>query len=269
MSMERLWRAANVHMQVHFGIADFEGLRAIDFGSGTGKPMMHFMGKFPKAKSGLGIEFNEVRVALAMAVLKRIFRRLGNTPGLNTVCGDVFELNTLLDFIDVLFMFDCAFEPELMDHIGKIWNASSAKMLICFRKPEYLEKHGYLHLRLVATVKMFLTGSMEGRTAFLFIRATPTSKKRPPQLLAPAGNGPLYQRLVDAAALCEDVHAPHFPDALLAYADKTHEEGLRTTEAVTMANGKVQMCHIRQRKPQTRYEPHSSMTGSANKRTKA
>ena len=41
-------------------------------------------------------------------------------------------------------MFDCAFEPELMEYLGVLWNNSSgAEMLICFRSLAYLESLGY------------------------------------------------------------------------------------------------------------------------------
>jgi hypothetical protein len=146
-STHRMWlEAATIHKKVYGREGNFRKCRAWDAGSGLGKIIMHFVSMFEESQGAIGVEFNEARVALFMAVLRRIFANVEGVeaiPGFNTVCGDLFELETLGDLFQVWFMFDSAFEPELMEYIGKLWNNSSGEMLICFRTPEYLEDLGY------------------------------------------------------------------------------------------------------------------------------
>ena len=106
-SVQRMWlEAATVYKRVFGREGVFKKCRAIDFGSGLGKVIMHYVSLFEDCQGAIGLEFNEARVALFMAIMKRVFSNVdavksGTTPGFNTVSGDIFELQTLGDLFQV------------------------------------------------------------------------------------------------------------------------------------------------------------------------
>lgn len=116
----------------------------IDIGSGLGKPNFH------AAQMGIhlsiGVELVDIRHQLSIFNLLQVLKTENesiNTNGLNFVCANIEQANSLNPFTHI-YQFDLAFEPNLQQYIGSLFNiTSSAKYLISYLRPDELIGFGY------------------------------------------------------------------------------------------------------------------------------
>ena len=87
------------------------------------------------------------------------------------------QLKTL-DGIDLVYSFDCLFPPMLLKHMAVLFNNSStAKTLVSFNNKQCLENAGYERLRLKAKIPVRMTGSSEGKTAYIYVKQLKQGRK--------------------------------------------------------------------------------------------
>lgn len=167
----------------------------LELGSGKGKPSFHFSSFFRCL--AVGIEIDYPLYLSSMSNLKKIYckaDKLGfSQPQVSFVHDSILSLTTF-DPFTIVYAFDRLFEPELLHHIAKVFNASTkCQVFITYQKPSILTDFGFCNLKLQTKILMTMVGSGEKKTCYVYTRRLPMhqrSSNSPPD--------PLFSHLVSA-----------------------------------------------------------------------
>jgi hypothetical protein len=154
----------------------------VDLGAGLNLPALHMAQRMPSC-CFVGIE-NNVERAWSFAVWYSKLMTKANVQLQNHkvafICDDLFNYKDL-DFCDVVYAYDEAFPPALMNHVIDMFVKSSRPQWLISFKPgrrggknlkTLMQKSGLEEIASVTTKK---SGSGESSTAVFYRRATPTS----------------------------------------------------------------------------------------------
>lgn len=186
------------------------GSALLELGSGVGKPSFHFSSFFRCL--AVGIEVDYPLYFASLGNLQKVYSKaeeLGfKSPSVAFVHRDILNLSSF-DPFEVIYSFDCLFEPALLMHIGRVFNDSSkCKVFMSYNKPAVLEDLGFIGLRLMAKVPMKMIGSGELKQCYVYTRRIPERSDSQPDpivcdILAKHSNGTLIEanRAIDIQSL--------------------------------------------------------------------
>ena len=186
------------------------GSLLLELGAGVGKPSLHFSSFFRCLTVGIEIDYPLYFASLGN--LKKVYSKadeLGfQPPSVAFVHSDISNLSSF-DPFEVIYSFDCLFEPALLMHIGRVFNDSSkCKVFMSYKKPAVLQDLGFIGLRLMAKLPMKMIGSRELKTCFVYTRRIPERSDSQPDpivcdILAKHSNGTLVEanRAIDIQSL--------------------------------------------------------------------
>eukprot|EP00741_Cyanophora_paradoxa_P012635 tig00020614_g12208.t1 len=137
----------------------------IDIGSGFGKVVFH-----AKLQCGVkiahGIEYVSVRVSAADELKAEFFPDIGRSRELDFELADA-TTRANFDHYTHIYMYDRIFYEDTYVKLCPKLEASSFRILISYREPSFLHKHGLIHIDLIHKISMRSTGK-QNFTAYIY-----------------------------------------------------------------------------------------------------
>ena len=121
-----------------FGLDD--SFRIIDLGSGVGKPSWHFA--VNDVELSIGIDSVPGRYMASQRASLKILEEYERNFSLGFACIDILQLRELA-FFDLVYMFDCGFNPVLLKHISKLIGYGRCRYLVSYYNPHTLLENGF------------------------------------------------------------------------------------------------------------------------------
>jgi hypothetical protein len=182
--------------------------RVIDLGSGVGIPSWYFAAR--GAELSMGVELVAGRAHQCYKAYREILTSedcadlLKRSVSLKVAFGhvDILEVSSLAYF-DLVYMFDCGFNPELLGHIASIIGKGRNKWLVSYYPHSKLTARGF-ELRLLSKInRLRLSRSNETHTAY-FYQIIPHQERKRKRLQEPILDEVLMPLLQQALAPYEE-----------------------------------------------------------------
>lgn len=144
--------------------------RVIDLGSGVGKPTWHFAAN--DVDISVGIECVHIRYMAAQRASLHILEESRNIPAIRSTkvgfsCVDILQIRTLAYF-DIVYMFDCGFNPLLLSHISNLIGIGRCRYLVSYHNPAILHSHKFPVQLLYKQPRMKMFAGKNSRTAYFY-----------------------------------------------------------------------------------------------------
>jgi hypothetical protein len=151
--------------------------RFLDVGSGLGKPNIH-VAIDPGVEVSYGVELEELRWHLSLHNLKSVMKLdINKNKPHRTIftAGDITAAKSFDPFSHV-YSFDVGFPPDVMDHMARMFNRSSAQWLASFHAPRKVIDMYRFNVEHIGRVATSMAGSNEGHTCYFYRRkASPSA----------------------------------------------------------------------------------------------